>query len=264
MQVCFLSQPIVTVFWFRWLYFVYMIYLYLVEWSRFLFGVASINCIFCFFGCCQNVVRSTTACDRFWNGLAFKCHLILAFVFSTTYPLHLIRHIVDASLLSTTVKCVSNISLIRLSTVRSSRKSSLIDSFHIDNRLSYITVFCSFWLLLAPNFNSNLCMKSIIIMERKIELCYTAMREKREKKLIMIFDVFGFLFLVLFLSMQMPNASASKTDFKSSSRRWSHHIILVLFLYQVHHSLGSPVFTFNPSVAQCKYWSKNQILLPVS
>lgn len=35
--------------------------------------------------------------------------------------------------------------------------------------------------------------------------------------------------------------------------RWSHYVILALFLNQINVNFGSPVFTYNPSIAQCKY-----------
>lgn len=37
-------------------------------------------------------------------------------------------------------------------------------------------------------------------------------------------------------------------------------MFLVLILNQIHRNFGSPVFTYNPSVAQCKYYAESSCL----
>lgn len=46
----------------------------------------------------------------------------------------------------------------------------------------------------------------------------------------------------------------------SPAIRWSLQVFLVLILNQIHRNFGSPVFTYNPSVAQCKYYAESSCL----
>lgn len=52
-----------------------------------------------------------------------------------------------------------------------------------------------------------------------------------------------------------PSSKLSSSSLSSPAMRWSLQVCLVLILNQIHRNLGSPVFTYNPSVTQCKYTS---------
>lgn len=49
------------------------------------------------------------------------------------------------------------------------------------------------------------------------------------------------------------------SSLSSPAIRWSLQVFLVLILNQIHQNFGSPVFTYNPSITQCKYVSSSHV-----
>lgn len=81
-------------------------------------------------------------------------------------------------------------------------------------------------------------------------------------KCILFIRILDCVTVMNFNTLQMPISSGT-TKPKLSSIRWSHHIVLVLCLNQIQGIFGSPVFTFNPSIAQCKYFSRTYLFTPL-
>lgn len=69
---------------------------------------------------------------------------------------------------------------------------------------------------------------------------------------IVIFKLIRHFFSVRLLQMAVSRKTTTSSS-SSPAIRWSIQVFLVLILNQIHRNFGSPVFTYNPSVAQCKY-----------